>query len=143
MLWLKSSPLAKFLVGGLGLLIAVALLAWGTVYVLHREYQQGYAAGYDAYGQEVAKAQAALDKQALQVRETDKAKEAEVLQEHASNVEYIYIKGETIIKEIPVYVPQKADDGCTVTLGAVRMLDAAWSGGNAAAAQDPASEPDH
>lgn len=37
-------------------------------------------------------------------------------------------KGNTIIKEVPVYVPAQADAACTVNLGFVRLHDAAAAG---------------
>lgn len=37
----------------------------------------------------------------------------------------VKVKGDTIIKEVPVYVTKAADNGCVVTNGAVSVLNAA------------------
>lgn len=37
----------------------------------------------------------------------------------------VKVKGDTIVKEVPVYVTKAADNGCTVTNGAVSVLNAA------------------
>lgn len=37
----------------------------------------------------------------------------------------VKVKGDTIVQRVPVYVPQKADNGCVVTNGAVSVLNSA------------------
>lgn len=51
----------------------------------------------------------------------------QVVTEYVDRVKVVREKGATIIKEIPVYVPQKADAGCTINAGFVRLHDAAAS----------------
>ncbi|WP_029046579.1 hypothetical protein [Cupriavidus sp. amp6] len=48
--------------------------------------------------------------------------------EYVDRVQTVYVKGDTIIKEIPRYVPAQADAACTVPVGFVRMHDAAAAG---------------
>lgn len=40
----------------------------------------------------------------------------------------IYVKGDVIEKEVPVYVTQADNDHCAVNAGFVRVYDAAWTG---------------
>ena len=47
---------------------------------------------------------------------------------YVDRVETIKVKGDTIIKEIPRYVPIQADAACTVPVGFVRVHDAAAAG---------------
>ncbi|MCY1557670.1 hypothetical protein D9M68_945400 [compost metagenome] len=47
---------------------------------------------------------------------------------YVDHVETIKVKGDTIIKEIPRYVPVQADAACTVPVGFVRVHDAAAAG---------------
>jgi hypothetical protein len=55
----------------------------------------------------------------------------------------VKVKGDTIIQKVPVYVTTKADNKCTVTNGAVSVLNAAASNvllpGNPSGIQDGAS----
>lgn len=47
---------------------------------------------------------------------------------YIDRVQTIQVKGDTIIKEIPHYVPVEADAACTVPAGFVRLHDAAATG---------------
>lgn len=47
---------------------------------------------------------------------------------YVDRVQTVYVKGETIVKEIPRYVPAQADAACTVPGGFVRLHDAAATG---------------
>lgn len=47
---------------------------------------------------------------------------------YRDRVRVIFEKGQTIVKEVPVYVTKEDDAGCTVPLGFVREFNAAWSG---------------
>lgn len=48
--------------------------------------------------------------------------------EYVDRVHTVYVKGDTIIKEIPRYVPAQADAACTIPIGFVRVHDAAAAG---------------
>lgn len=48
--------------------------------------------------------------------------------QYVDRVQTIKVKGDTIIKEVPRYVPAQADAACTVPVGFVRMHDAAAAG---------------
>ncbi|MGX6568457.1 putative phage related protein; putative exported protein [Cupriavidus taiwanensis] len=48
--------------------------------------------------------------------------------EYVDRVHTVYVKGDTIIKEIARYVPAQADATCTIPIGFVRVHDAAAAG---------------
>ena len=51
-----------------------------------------------------------------------------VVTEYVDRVRVVREKGDTIIKEVPVYVPVQADAACTINRGFVRLHDAAAAG---------------
>lgn len=74
---------------------------------------------------------AAIHQQALQTaaaRERQAQATVEVVTQYVDRVRVVREKGETIIKEIPVYVPVQADAACTINRGFVRLHDAAAAG---------------
>ncbi len=74
---------------------------------------------------------AAVQKQTLQtaaVRERQAQAAVKVVTEYVDRVRVVREKGETIIKEVPVYVPVEADAACSVNRGFVRVHDAAAQG---------------
>jgi hypothetical protein len=60
---------------------------------------------------------------------------------YRDRIQTVYVKGDTIIKEVPTYVTQADNDRCTINAGFVRVYDAAWSGEPAGPAADPDREP--
>ena len=84
---------------------------------------------------------AAVQEQALQataVREEQAQATVEVITEYVDRVRVVREKGDTIIKEVPVYVPVQADAACTINRGFVRLHDAAAVG----ALPEPARDTD-
>ena len=84
---------------------------------------------------------AAVQQQALQataVREEQAQATVEVITEYVDRVRVVREKGDTIIKEVPVYVPVQADAACTINRGFVRLHDAAAAG----ALPEPARDTD-
>lgn len=72
-----------------------------------------------------------VSKQAAQTVKIAKAQERVVVQteiQYRDRIQKIYVKGDVIEKEVPVYVTQADNDRCTVNAGFVRSYDAAWSG---------------
>lgn len=51
-----------------------------------------------------------------------------VVTQYVNRIRIVREKGETIIKEVPVYVPVQADAACTLNRGFVRLHDAAAAG---------------
>lgn len=47
---------------------------------------------------------------------------------YRDRIQKIYVQGDVIEKEVPVYVTQADNAGCTVNAGFVRIHDAAWTG---------------
>lgn len=97
-------------------LLAVALLGFG--WVKGASHVQGE---WDA----------AIGKQAVQVA-TVKVKQAEatvqVVTKYVDRVKVVRTTGDTIIKEVPVYVTAEADAACVLSRGFVRLHDAAAAG---------------
>ena len=74
---------------------------------------------------------AAVQQQTLQVaavRERQAQATVKVVTQYVDRVRVVREKGETIIKEVPVYVPVQADAACTINRGFVRLHDAAAQG---------------
>lgn len=73
----------------------------------------------------------AVQQQALTVaaiRERQAQATVKVVTEYVDRVRIVREKGDTIIKEVPVYVPVQADAACTINRGFVRLHDAAAAG---------------
>lgn len=71
---------------------------------------------------------AAIQQQALQaaaVRERQAQATVKVVTQYVDRVRVVREKGDTITKEVPVYVPVQADAACTINRGFVRLHDAA------------------
>ena len=70
-------------------------------------------------------------KQSLTAARVEKAQAqatVQVVTEYVDRVKIVRKVGETIIKEVPVYVPAQADAACVVPRGFVRLHDAAAQG---------------
>ncbi|MDU4299505.1 MAG: hypothetical protein E7I45_00785 [Eikenella corrodens] len=73
----------------------------------------------------------AIQQQALQAvatRERQAQATVKVVTEYVDRVRIVREKGDTIIKEVPVYVPVQADAACSINRGFVRLHDAAAAG---------------
>ena len=66
--------------------------------------------------------------QASATRERQAQATVKVVTQYVDRVRVVREKGETIIKEVPVYVPVQADAACTINRGFVRLHDAAAAG---------------
>ena len=74
---------------------------------------------------------AAIQQQALQaaaIRERQAQATVKVVTQYVDRVRVVREKGDTIIKEVPIYVPVQADAACTINRGFVRLHDAAAAG---------------
>nr|WP_254210449.1 hypothetical protein [Burkholderia multivorans] len=74
---------------------------------------------------------AAIQQRALQAaaaRERQAQATVKVVTQYVDRVRVVREKGETIIKEVPGYVPVQADAACTINRGFVRLHDAAAAG---------------
>ncbi len=84
---------------------------------------------------------ATVQQQALHataVREEQAQATVKVVTEYVDRIRVVREKGDTIIKEVPVYVPVQADAACTINRGFVRLHDAAAAG----ALPEPARDTD-
>jgi hypothetical protein len=78
-----------------------------------------------------AKWDAATIKQSLTVAHIEAAQaeaSTKVLTRYVDRIKTVRVAGETIIKEVPVYVPAEADTACRINRGFVRLHDATASG---------------
>ena len=62
------------------------------------------------------------------MRERQAQATVKVVTQYVDRVRVVREKGDTIIKEVPVYVPVQADAACTINRGFVRLHDAAAAG---------------
>lgn len=85
-----------------------------------------FIAQYRDARQRAADAEALVASLRSQLDSTD-AGVVEVIR-YVDRVETIRVKGDTIIREVPRYVPVEADAACTVPAGFVRLHDAAATG---------------
>ena len=97
-------------------LLAVALLGFG--WIKGAEHVQ---AQWDAVVQQQTL-------QAATVRQKQAEATVKVVTQYVDRVRVVREKGDTIIKEVPVYVPVQADAACTINRGFVRLHDAAAAG---------------
>ena len=73
----------------------------------------------------------AIQQQALQAvatRERQAQATVKVVTEYVDRVRIVREKGDTIIKEVPVYVPVQADAACSINRGFLRLHDTAAAG---------------
>lgn len=102
--------------------LAVALLVALLVAVI-------YGAGWiEGAGHVNAKWEAEKKDAALAAAEQDKNHAhatVQVVTEYVDKIKVVHDKGATIIKEVPVYVPNNADADCNIHMGFVRLHDAA------------------
>lgn len=99
-----------------GAALAVALIGFGWV----------KGAGHAQSKWDAASQQQTL--QAAAIRERQAQATVKVVTEYVDRVRFVREKGDTIIKEVPVYVPVQADSACAINRGFVRLHDAAAAG---------------
>ena len=83
-------------------------------------------------------------KQSTQALAINKAQQKVVVKteiEYRDRIKTIYVKGDVIEKEVPVYVTQTDNDRCTINAGFVRSYDAAWTGELAGSPAESDREP--
>jgi hypothetical protein len=74
---------------------------------------------------------AAIQQQALKtaaIRERQAQATVKVITQYVDRIRVVREKGDTIFKEVPVYVPVQADAACSINRGFVRLHDAAVAG---------------
>ena len=85
-----------------------------------------------------------LAEQAARTVKVARVQQAVVMQtqvKYVDRIKTIYIKGETIEKQVPIYITQADNDRFAVNAGFVRLYDAAWSGEDSGTAADSDREP--
>ena len=71
------------------------------------------------------------------VREQQAQASVQVVTQYVDRIQVVREKGDTLIQEVPVYVPVQADAACTVHRGFVSLHDAAAAGELPTAPGDP------
>lgn len=105
------------------------LIKWGIIAALIAAFAGFFWVKGDEHGTE--KLTNYVGKQAV---ETVRISEARVQIVRSTEIEYrdrflkVFQKGDTIVKEVKVYVTQKDDAGCAIPVGFVREYNAAWTG---------------
>ena len=61
----------------------------------------------------------------------------QVVTKYVDRIQVVREKGDTILKEVPIYVPVQADAACTIYRGAVSLHDAAATGELPEPSRDP------
>lgn len=115
--------------------IAINAIAGVTLYMLgmlHGERSAGQA-HIDYVSAQAAKSVKVAQAQAKVVIETQI--------KYVDRFKTIYTQGETIEKQIPIYITSADNAGCTVNAGFVRIHDAAWTGESAGPAASTDREP--
>lgn len=85
-----------------------------------------------------------ITKQAAQTVAIGKAQTKVVVQtetKFADRIKKIYIQGETIEKQVPVFIDADDNAACSISLGFVRIHDAAWAGDDPGSAAQSDREP--
>lgn len=96
--------------------LAVALIGFGWI----------KGAGHVQAQWAAATQQQTLQTAAVRLRQAEAT--VKVVTQYVDRVRIVREKGDTIIKEVPVYVPVQADAACTINRGFVRLHDAAAAG---------------
>lgn len=79
--------------------------------------------------------------QAAAFRQRQAEATVKVVTQYVDRVRVVREKGDTITKEVPVYVPVQADAACTINRGFVRLHDAAAAGDLPESARDADAAP--
>jgi len=104
-----------------------------------------YRAGM-LHGERVA-GQAHIDYISAQAAQSVKVAQAqakvviETQVKYVDRIKTIYKQGETIEKQVPIYITADDDSACTINTGFVRIHDAAWTGEPAGPVADTDREP--
>lgn len=103
-----------------GILVALAFLAivWG----------HGWKTGWSQRSDRAEQAQLVAERVHAQTVKKKKEIKEVAVNHYIDRVRTVVEKGDTIIKEVPVYVTEKADTQCTFTRGFVGLYNAAASG---------------
>lgn len=113
----------------------VAVAAGAVIYLLGMRH-----------GERIA-GQAHIDYISAQAAQSVKVAQAQVKVIVETQIKYvdriktIYTRGETIEKQVPIYITAADNAGCTVSTGFVRAYNAAWSNQPAGLAADTDREP--
>ena len=102
-------------------LCVLALAVMATV----AAWSKGHSMGYTAHEKEVRDAALQGAKDAADRKAENAQTETKTITEYVEVERVVTVKGDTIIKEVPVYVTQKSDAACTVPLGFVSLYDRA------------------
>ena len=104
------------------------LVKWGVIAALCAAFY-----GFAWYRGDEHGTQKLIDYKGEQATAEIKLRDAQIKVVHDVQIEYqdriqkVYVKGDTITKEVPVYVTKADDAGCTIPIGFVREYAAMWT----------------
>lgn len=99
----------------LAIVLSAAIGAWGAKIVVSATYEVELA--------EIAKEQARLKEENATLTAKASEKTVEVVTKYVDRVRVVKQKGDTIVKEVPVYVTDTANRQCTLTRGFAAVHD--------------------
>lgn len=132
------------LVGVWKALRAFPAWVWGLLLVVAVATLLGFAGDQHGAGRVRAKWAAETEQRREADREAARANRAiatktEVV--YRDRIEKIYVNGDEIEKQVPIYITEVDSSRFTVNAGFVRLYDAAWSGESAGPATESDREP--
>lgn len=80
---------------------------------------------YEVYKSTSEKKRAELIARNSELEATAAKETVKVITKYVDRIKTVELKGEEIIREIPIYISKESDANCTIPLGFVRMHDAA------------------
>lgn len=113
----------------------VAVAAGAVIYLL------GMMHGERSAGQAHIDYVSELAAQSVKVAQAQAKIVIETQIKYVDRIKTIYKQGETIEKQVPIYITADDNAGCTINTGFVRIHDAAWTGEPAGPVADTDREP--
>ena len=88
-------------------------------------FSAGLGMGYRYASNQAAAAQAKAAKRIAELERENAEKADRVVTQYVDRIKKVYVKGQTVVQKVPVYVSKESDAGCTIPAGFVSMHDSA------------------
>jgi hypothetical protein len=109
----------------IGKAIALGVIVLGIILALSAVARGVYKAGWNARDRDFAEYKTKQAEKTVEtIREVEKIV-VEVETKYVDRIKTVKVKGDTIVKEVPVYVTKDDDAACELRVGFVRVHDAA------------------
>ena len=114
----------KFYASVIGVLVLLLALLGGGWYAHHSGYTEGAASVQAKWDTQIAQ-----EKVAAATQQTHSATvTTQIITKYVPQIQVVHEKGATIVKQVPIYVPQSLDSEYRLPIGFVRLHDAAAAG---------------